>query len=293
MRFVAIGSPLDCSATGRGEEAGPDAFRRAGLLELLGADDAGDVHGPITDRTRDPASGVLALGQIRDAIRAVREAVDEVFRHGATPLVIGGDCSLVIGALAGARRHHERIAACFLDGHVDSYDGAASPTGEVADMDIGVVCGGGPAALRGIDGAPDPLVRPGDCAVIGNRFAADDDAPDERELAHPLIQQIPGPQLRRAPAREIAEAVGERLALQAGAVWLHIDCDVLDERVMPAVTYAQPGGATWDDLEELVRGIARRPGLAGVSLADFVPARDPGGAHAAELARRIARALSA
>ncbi len=175
-RFIGIGSPLDCSGSARGEADAPAALRSAGLFELLGAEDLGDVHGPITDQTRDPASGVLALEQVRDAVRAVRDAVDLAYRRGALPLVIGGDCSFAIGALAGARRHYPRVAACFLDGHADCYDGSTSPTGEVADMDIGIVCGAGPAALRGLDGAPDPLVRPGDCVVIGNRFDPEDDA---------------------------------------------------------------------------------------------------------------------
>ena len=267
-QWVGMGSPLDCSGSGRGEGDAPAVIRAAGLLTLLGADDLGDVHGPITDRQRDEASGVLALAQVRDALRAVREAVDGACGRGATPLVLGGDCSFVIGALAGARRHHPRLGAAFLDGHVDSYDGATSPTGEVADMDIGIVCGAGPAALRGLDGAPDPLVRPGDCVVVGNRFEDVHGEPDERELAHPLIQQISGAALRRADAAQLGEAVAERLAAQAGAFWLHVDCDVLDEAVMPAVTYTQPDGATWDDLEALIgsvraparadRGVARR-----------------------------------
>ena len=290
-RFIGIGSPLDCSGSGRGEGDAPAALRRAGLFDLLGADDLGDVHGPITERTRDAASGVLALAQVRAAIRAVRDAVDDAYGRAALPLVVGGDCSFAIGALAGARRHHPRVAACFLDGHADCYDGESSPTGEVADMDIGIVCGIGPGALRALDGAPDPLVRPEDCVVIGNRFDPADAAADERELAPALLQQISGPQLRRGDAAAIAAAIGERLATQAGAIWLHIDCDVLDEDVMPAVTYAQPDGASWDDLEALVGGLAGRPELIGVSLADYVPAKDPGGELAARLAGLVARAL--
>ena len=261
-----------------------------GCSTCSGRTTLGDVHGPITGQVRDAASGVLALEGVRDAICAVRDAVDRAYGGGATPLVLGGDCSLIIGALAGARRHHGRIAACFLDGHADCYDGESSPTGEVADMDIGIVCGGGPAALRGVGGAPDPLVRPGDCVVIGNRFF-DASGTDDRELAHPLIQQISGPQLRVWDAAEIGGALAERLAVQAGAIWLHIDCDVLDEAVMPAVTYPQPGGATWDDLEALIRSVAARPELVGVSLTDFVPPKDPGGEHAARLAQVVARAL--
>ena len=60
---------------------------------------------------------------------------------------------------------------------------------------------------------------------------------------------------------------------------------------MPAVTYPQPRGASWDDLDALVRGIAGRPELVGVSLADFVPAKDPGGELATRLAELVAGAL--
>jgi arginase family enzyme len=56
---------------------------------------------------------------------------------------------------------------------------------------------------------------------------------------------------------------------------------------MRAGTYAQPDGATRDDLEALVRGIAARPELVGISLADFVPAKDPSG----DLARRLSQLL--
>ena len=83
-------------------------------------------------------------------------------------------------------------------------------------MDIGIVCGAGPAALRGLGGAPDPLVRAGDCVVIGNRFDAEEEAADERELAPALLQQISGPQLRRGDAAGIATAIGERLAPGGG-----------------------------------------------------------------------------
>ena len=60
---------------------------------------------------------------------------------------------------------------------------------------------------------------------------------------------------------------------------------------MPAVTYPQADGATWDDLEALIRSVASRPELAGVSLTDFVPVKDPGGVHAARLVEVVARAL--
>ncbi len=286
--WVIIGSPLDCSATGRGEQLGPQALRDAGIAEALGARDRGDVHGPITDRNRH-ANGVLAFDQIVAACTAVRGAVDEVLAGGATPLVIGGDCSFVIGALAGARQHAPRVGACFLDGHVDSYDGETSPTGEVADMDIAIACGVGNPTLAGLAGEP-PIVRPGDTVVIGHR-PVDPDGFDEGALAHPLIQQIPASMVRRGDACEIGAGVAERLALQAGAIWLHLDLDVFDVDAMPAVTYQQADGLDLAAVAALVAAVAARSELIGVSVSDLVPPRDPDGRHAQAVVGLLAGAL--
>ena len=105
--WVIIGSPLDCSASDRGEQEGPRALRAAGIVEALGARDRGDVHGLITDGTRH-ANGVLAFEQIAAACTAVRGAVDEALADGATPPVIGGGdpdgrhARAVVGLVAAA-----------------------------------------------------------------------------------------------------------------------------------------------------------------------------------------------
>lgn len=288
--WVIIGSPLDCSASDRGEQEGPRALRAAGIVQALGARDRGDVHGLITDGRRH-ANGVLAFEQIVAACTAVRGAVDEALADGATPLVIGGDCSFVIGALAGARPHAARVGTCFLDGHIDSYDGVTSPTGEVADMDIAIVCGVGNATLAGLAGTA-PIVRPGDTVVIGHR-PIDPDGFDEGALAHPLIQQIPAAMVERGDAAAIGAGVAERLALQAGAIWLHLDLDVFDVAAMPAVTYRQAQGLDFAAVQALVAAFAARDELIGVSIADLVPPRDPDGRHARAVVGLVADGLGA
>ncbi len=65
--------------------------------------------------------------------------------------------------------------------------------------------------------------------------------------------------------------------------WIHLDLDVLDKGVMPAVSYPQPLGLDWDDLLGLLRPLVVAPTLLGVSVADFNPDRDPDGAHAARV----------
>jgi len=134
--WTLLGAPLDSAAAGEGEELAPAALRAAGLATRLGLRDGGDVTGRLTDRARDPGSGVIAFAQLVAASRALRDAVGAV--EGRV-LVLGGDCSLLPGALAGARPDD----LWMLDGHPDALDGETSPTGEAADMDLAVVTGRG------------------------------------------------------------------------------------------------------------------------------------------------------
>jgi arginase len=287
--WVAIGSPLDCSGRARGEQLGGQALREAGLLERLACEDLGDVHGPITDRVRDAETGVLALGQIRDACEAVRDAVEATLARERRPLVLGGDCSLLIGAAAGARRHFGRVGLVEVDGHVDCYTGADSPTGETADMDVGILTGHGEASLGALAGAA-PTIQPGDAVVVGHR-PVDPDGVVEAELADPRIQLIDSEAVGRGDAAELGEAVAARLRAQCGRFWLHLDVDVFAAAAMPAYTYHQPGGLDWDQVEALVGALAASPALSGVSIADFVPPLDPSGRSAARLTDLVARVL--
>ena len=75
----------------------------------------------------------------------------------------------------------------------------------------------------------------------------------------------------------LGEQVAERLGGMPAGFWLHVDVDVLDEREMPASTYAAPGGLTWAQLEELLPPLLSSSRLAGLSLADLRPDLDPGG----------------
>ena len=63
--------------------------------------------------------------------------------------------------------------------------------------------------------------------------------------------------------------------------WLHLDLDVLDAEVLPAVSYPQALGLDWDELIALVRPLVGAPNLLGVSVADFNPDGDADGAYAA------------
>jgi arginase len=284
-QWTLLGAPLDSSGAGRGEERAPELLRNGGLAERLGLADAGDVVAPLRDTARDPATGVIAAAQLVDASKALRDAVAASLERGERPFVLGGDCSLLPGALAGARVACGPLSLWMVDGHPDALDGETSPTGEAADMDLALVLGRGHNELTGLAGET-PIVEPENVALIGHRPAElDRDVAAELALVPAAVEQTTAPELRRRGAGRVAWAT---LASSRGRpVWLHVDLDALDARELPAVTYTQPQGLSWAEFVELLEPLIAAPDLAGMSLADF----DADHGHARQHAGRVVDAL--
>jgi arginase len=274
--WTVIGVPIDSVGRSGGTEHAPRAMREAGVVDLLGARDAGDLDVHIRDERRDPETGVVGSGDVLAMTAAVRAAVRETDAAGERPFVLGGCCSLVPGALAGVRDVSGTLGVANVDGHVDVYDGGSSPTGEAADMPIGVALGREPAAW--VEASGGPSTRPDLVIALGARD------PEEREdiaalMAGELagVEAVSPEELREDGLEAVAERSAERLAERAGRFWLHLDVDVLDQAVMPATDYLMPGGLGWEELATLLKPLAASPALAGVSLGCVNPETDPDG----------------
>jgi arginase len=115
-----------------GTEKMPNALRTAGLLDRLGLVDDGNVDVRLIGSHRHPTSGLTAWPSRDAATRTIRTAVSELVSRGERPLVLGGCCALVPGAVAGMRDALGTAAVVNIDGHLDLYDATTSPTGEAA-----------------------------------------------------------------------------------------------------------------------------------------------------------------
>ena len=270
--WVAIGVPVDSVGRAGGTEHAPAAVREHGLLERVEARDRGDLDVRIRGEERDPATGIVGADDVLALTRAVRDAVRDTIAAGERPLVLGGCCSIVPGALAGVRDAAGPPGVVNVDGHVDVYDGRTSPTGEAADMPLSVAFGLGPQAW--VDAAGGPSAEPERVVVLGARDPeeAADIAPLLAGELGALAVQHPW-QLRDAGLR----ASGQAAADQLGRFWIHLDVDALDEAAMPATDYLMPGGLEWDELAELLAPLCAAPGFAGLSLGCLNPEKDPGG----------------
>jgi arginase len=279
--WFLLGAPWDCSGTGRGEQAAPAALREAGLSTLV-THDLGDAATLIDSRHRDADTGVLALPETIRAARALSEALAAGLREnpGRRPLVVGGDCSILLGIVPPLRRESGPLALWFVDGHPDYVDAFASSTGETADLDLAALTGAGPAPLAALAG--DAPMIPAERAVLIGHRTRDLDPESAAELARmpAALRTLDADAVRRDPA-----GAGQRAAswLTGHPAWLHVDLDVLDPEALPAVTYPQPGGPDWDALAALLTPLARSPRLLGASIADFRPDLDPTGALAGRI----------
>jgi arginase len=279
--FALIDAPIDSSGAGRGEERGPAALRAAGLLERLGARDAGHADARIRDRRREPTTGVVAASAVRRASAAIAASVRNALEGGELPLVLGGDCTLLLGVFSAVP---DGSGLWFVDGHADFFDGESSPTGEAADMDLAVLTGHGPPGLLTENG---PMLQPAAVVLLGHRPAElHPDVARENARLDPAIHALTAPEVRERGPDRVGTDAASRLA--GHPAWLHLDLDVLDESVMPAVSYPQPLGLDWDELAALVRPLVAAPNLLGVSVADFNPDRDPDKTHAARIVEELA-----
>lgn len=288
--WTAIGVPVDSVGRSGGTELAPAALREAGLVERLGIADRGDLDVRIRGDERDPETGVVGSEDILALTATLRAAIRELVSAGERPLVLGGCCSLVPGALAGVREAAGAVGIANVDGHVDAYDGETSPTGEGADMPLAVAFGLGPAAW--VDAAGGASTEPAQAVVLGARDP--DEARDlEGLLQGPLadLLVLSPDALRSRGLRASGELGAKRLAERAGRFWIHLDVDVLDERAMPATDYLMPAGLEWEELAELVGPLCASPAVAGLSIGCLNPEKDPGGQFTQRTSDLVAAAL--
>jgi arginase len=190
------------------------------------------------------------------------------------------------------RRAGKKFGLFFIDGHADFYQPEASPTGEVADMDLAIVTGRGPAVIADIDGLK-PYVKDEDVVLCGYRDAEQSKKYGSQDVAQTGIASFDLAAMRN---NGIDACVQKGLArLQASGVagfWIHLDADVLNDEVMPAVDYRMPGGLSFEELEVLLKALLKTRLAVGMGVTIFNPSLDDeGGSIAKKLTETIAAGL--
>ncbi len=291
--FAVIEAPSILGLRPTGVETLPEALIGAGLIARLGARHAGRVA-PQTpyDSKRDPATLTLNATGIASYSRALADVVGAVMDRGEFPVVLGGDCSILLGDLLALKRRG-RYGLLFMDGHADFYNPEANPNGEAASMDLAFATGRGPALLTNIEGLG-PLVNDEDVVAFGYRDAEEQAAYGSQ----PLPSQLCALDLRRIRTSGVEVAIRAAVAHLTRdrgpdrGFWMHVDADVLDDAIMPAVDYRLPDGLSWDELTTAMRIAIESHRVIGLELTIYNPKLDPDGGGARGLVSAIGDALA-
>ena len=290
-RISIVDAPSVLGLFPRGVETLPEALLAHDLVGRLGA----TVHRSLTPPAYSPEpdpTGINNADALVTFAEILADAVGAEIDDGAFPLVLGGDCSIVFGPLLALARRG-RSGLLFLDGHADFAHPADDPSGEAASMDLALATGRGPQGFGPIGGYR-PLVTDDRVALLAYRVR--DDGTDRHldlRVEDSAITTIDLTELRR---RGLEASISEAMATVArddlDGFWIHLDADVLDDELMPAVDYRAPGGLSWDELTAVVRAALGSGGARGLDLTIFNPRLDPDGSLAERLVAFLVDAVS-
>lgn len=298
-RVHLIGLAFDGYARVGNQTVAAAALRRAGLADIdsgLPLDDLGDLAPTEQSAERGP-NGLLNEVAVVDIQDQLASAVSAALRDRAFPLVVGGDCSALVGAVRGVRNVLGTVGLLHVDGHEDTTPLDASEDGEAANSEIGMLVGLIARGMRGTATGEPPVLGRELLALLGQR---DDEW--RRELNVGTLADL-GVWKRNAAETAAAPSAASRGAIahvqkSAPGWWLHIDVDVLDPEEFPAQGIAgfpdEPGGLSRTQLTELVTSAVAESGCVGASIAVYDPERDSDGSGAryiVELATAMLRAL--
>jgi arginase len=197
---------------------------------------------------------------LRDARGCLLEAggqVEDALRDGRFPVLTSSDCSICITTLPAVARARPDAWVLWLDAHPDFNDPQTTQSGFLGGMCLSAACGAWDAGL----GAG--YVDPARVVMCGIR----DVDPGERVLV-----ETHGVGLVERPSQLAEVLAGHQL-------FVHLDLDVLDPRVMPGLHWPVDGGFSDGGLRTLVAEVAEAADVVGIQITDL---------PAPALARRVA-----
>ncbi|MFV0126921.1 arginase family protein [Streptomyces sp. HMX112] len=266
------------------------ALRENRILQRLGALEGGVVVPPRYDRGAwREGDGVFNAPAIAGYTRKLADRIQHHVAAGDFPLVLGGDCSIQLGAALALRRLG-RYGLAAVDASADfRHPGNSAGVGAAGGEELALATGRGQDDLTDIDGLK-PYLRDEDVRLFGIR----DEDEERTELAALGIPTVTVGEIRERGAADLAQAAVRSFDTPfLGGFWVHLDADVLDPSVMPAVDSPDPDGLLPEELAPLLRTLVASPRCVGLNVTIYDPDLDPDGTAGALLTDLVVDACSA
>jgi arginase len=290
-RIALIGAPTSAGAFAPGQEDAPAALREAGLVEALAAHDRGDIP-RFRWRVDHDEPRAMNAAAVVDAVRAVAARVEEALGAGELPLVLGGDCTVGVGTVAGAVAAGAEPRVVYLDLHADLNTPASVPDGALDWTGV--------AHMLDVDGADDrlagagprrPLLAESDLVLLGigpGQATGHERATMQARALHPIgVDQL------LADPEAAARRALDRATAGARRFLVHFDVDVIDFSDVPLSENTGRGiGVPFDTALAALEVLLADDALLGCTVTELNPHHGaPDGTDVARLAQRLARTL--
>ena len=244
--IAIIGVPLDLGSGRRGVDMGPSAIRYAEILQRLKelgyqVHDTGDI--PVNrDAMRHlPGIRMHYLEEIERVNVVLCQRVTEQLDLGRFPLILGGDHSIAIGALAGIRQRTKKLGVVWFDAHGDINTPETSPSGNIHGMPVAICLGLGHERLTTIGGS-DTRVDAKNFVQIGIR---DLDPGEKNHLRELGVTVFTMHEIDRLGMSKVMEEAIRIASDGTDSVHVSFDMDVMDPLHAPGVGTPVVGGITY------------------------------------------------
>jgi arginase len=275
-RLAVIGVPSGAGACGVGQEQTPSAIRAAGLIDQLGragfrVDDLGDS--PVVpwrpDRANPHAQNLQAV--LETVQTTTKRVADALVKRDRIALVLGGDCTVGMGTVAGIQQAIGPVALAYFDLHSDLNTPATATDGALDWMALGhmlAVEGAEPTLTAAAGNAP--LLDPGQVVLFAH--ARSQSTRFERGQIQRLgLARVALDEVRSDPEETAGQAL-QLLADRSEHYAIHLDVDVVDFTDAPLSEHpSRNTGLKLDEMLRALRVLASGPGLVAITLAELNP----------------------
>jgi arginase len=240
---------------------------------------------------RDEQTKCLNPLAIRSFSIALMKQIIEQIEKSVFPIVLGGDCSILIGIMPGLKTKGN-FGLIFLDAHADFYEPAKSTTGEVADMDLAIITGRGPNLLTDINNLK-PYIEDQNVIHLGQRDAEETMQYGSQDIRETAIKLFDFATIKSVGLTEVIDDVITYMdKLNVDGFWIHFDTDVISDDENPAVDYRLPGGLSFKEAGYVLHKLMQTGKMTGMSVTIFNPSLDKSGEIAIKISDCITSAFS-